>query len=323
MPQLRPAPRRAVWTSFVGISALCVISALPAPASAAKPAPPPASAEDWAPRPPAPGVDPLSVDAVELQPSPDARVGGSGLGPHQAGLRALPIDVCLHQLAAWQKADLQARLCVDLEVTKKGKVKVDAVVVEPEVPGLGRCVEALHARHITAPGAPAAGRLCRAVQTNFSPEALAAWARDPYATPEAPARRHPPTGLVDRPRALPESAARRGADGAWTAGPLGLREAPVSTALRLVEGATEAVRACAGDHAGWRAWTDGVDLQLDVIVNEAGVASVLGAGAAPASFGGAAGCVAARLDPRFPAAEGDVRVPVRVRVRPEGAAAAP
>jgi hypothetical protein len=41
------------------------------------------------------------------------------------------------------------------------------------------------------------------------------------------------------------------------------------------------------------------------------------------TFGGAAGCVAARLDPRFPAAEGDVRVPVRVRVRPEGAAAAP
>lgn len=322
MPQLRSAPRRAVWTTLV-ISAMGVVFALPLPAGAAKPAPPPASSADWAPRPPPPGADPLTVDAVELQPSADARTGGSGLGPHQAGLRALPIDVCLHQLAAWQKADLQARLCVDLEVNKKGKVKVDAVVVEPEVPGLARCVEALHLRHITAPGAPAAGRLCRAVQTNYSPEALATWARDPYASTDMPGRRHPPTGLVDKPRALPEAAARRGADGVWTPGPLGLREAPVSTALRLVEGATEAVRACAGDHVAWRGWGDGVDLQLDVIVNEAGVASVVGAGAEPASFGGAAGCVAARLDPRFPAAEGDVRVPVRVRVRPEGAAPAP
>ena len=285
--------------------------------AAAKPAPLPERANEWAVSRTADDEGKLQIGLVEAQPPLSAAAGGAGLGAHQAALRALSLDGCLHQLSAWSGQDLSALLCIDLTVKGSGKAKVGAVSMSPEVPGLARCAEAMVERYVGPKKAPGDGRICRSIATNWTDEAREVWKRDPWATVPAAARSHPPTGLVDRPRAAPESATRRGPDGAWVNAPLGLREQPVSAALRLVEGATGALRACAADHAAWRPRAEGIDVFLDVVLNESGVASVSGAGAAPAPYADLADCAAARLDPRFPAAEGDVKVPIKVMIRPE------
>lgn len=302
-------------------AALSVAFALPwaGAALAAKPAALPDRVESWPISRSADDEDKLQVGLIEAQPPPSTAAGGQGLGAHQAALRALSLDGCLHQLSAWSGADLSAVLCIDLRVKSSGKAKVASVSLAPEVPGLARCAAAMVERYQGPKKAAAEGRSCRSLATNWTPEAREVWKRDPWASVPGAARSHPPTGLVDRPRAAPEAAARRGPDGVWVNAPLGLREQPVSAALRLVEGATAALRACAADHAAWRPWAEGIDLTLDVVLNEAGVASVSAAGASPQSYASVAECAAARIDPRFPAAEGDVRVPIKVMIRPETA----
>ena len=300
--------------------AVALFSVAPIVAFAAKPAPLPERVDDWALSRTADDEGKLRVGLVETQPPASAQSGGKGLGAHQEPLRALNLDGCLHQLSAWSGEDIRAQLCIDVEVKKSGRAKAAAVVLSPEVPGLSRCAGAMIERYTGPKKSPGEGRLCRTIATNWTDEAREQWKRDPWATAPGAAKGHPPTGLVDQPRAAPEAAALRGPDGAWVSTPLGLREQPVSAALRLVESAAATLRACAGDHAAWRPRPEGIDVQLEVVLNEAGVASVLGAGATPPAYADVADCAAARLDPRFPAGEGDVRVPVKVMIRPESPA---
>ena len=297
-----------------------LFSAAPIAAFAAKPAPLPERVDDWALSRTADDEGKLLIGLIETQPPASAKHGGKGLGAHQEPLRALNLDGCLHQLSAWSGEDIRGQLCVDVEVKKNGRAKAAAVVLSPEVPGLSRCAATMIERYTGPKKAPGEGRLCRTIATNWTDEAREQWKRDPWAIAAGAAQSHPPTGLVDQPRAAPEAAARRGSDGAWVNSPLGLREQPVSAALRLVESATATLRACAGDHAAWRPRPEGIDVQLEVVLNEAGVASVVGAGATPPAYADIADCAAARLDPRFPAGEGDVRVTVKVMIRPETSA---
>jgi hypothetical protein len=257
------------------------------------------------------------VGMVEAQPAPDIRDGGLELGPHAAAVREADLSVCYHQLSAWSKTNFSSRFCADLAVKGSGKVKVDQVIVDPPVEGMERCVETVLERLELSKRDAQEGRSCRAIWTNWTDVARQAWTTDPWPEPPGSAQSHPAWGLVDTPRAVPENARRRAADGVWSPLTLGVRDQPVAAALRLVSASPDPFRRCAGDHLSWRPLPEGVDIGLRVIVNEAGVAQVKPDGSTPRPFSDLATCVANRLDPAFPPGEGDVEVPVRVRVRPE------
>jgi hypothetical protein len=278
---------------------------------------PPMDTAEWAPTRVTLEENATRVGMVEAQPAPDIRDGGLELGPHATAVREADLSVCYHQLSAWSKSNLSSRFCTELAVKGSGKVKVDQVLVDPQVEGLERCVETVLERLELPKRHAQEGRSCRAVWTNWTEPARQGWTTDPWPEPPGSAQGHPAWGLVDTPRAVPENARRRAADGIWSPLTLGVRDQPVAAALRLVGASNDPFRRCAGDHLSWRSLPDGVDIALRVIVNEAGVAQVKPDGTNPRPYGDLASCVASRLDPAFPPGEGDVEVPIRVRVRPE------
>jgi hypothetical protein len=248
------------------------------------------------------------------------------LGPH-SGLTRADLSPCWRQHAAHRGEDLQLTVCADVQVDDRGRVRARAEVQGEDPSGLARCVEALLQRWEGPSGAPAEGRLCRAVRTSLSAEARAAWAIDPSAEVWSPSATPPPCCGVEVGRPERESARRWALVHLWSdalgdpigvpqlvPAPVGPKDRLVASAARHLTDSLPALRQCAAGHL--RSPTP-VTVDLRVVVSPSGVARVLPGASRPVGHEDLAACAAALTDPGLAPGVGDGEIVVPVRFLPE------
>jgi len=248
------------------------------------------------------------------------------LGPH-SGLTRMDLSPCWRQHAAHRGEDLDLTVCADVQVDDRGRVRAKAEVQGEDPSGLARCVEALIQRWEGPDGAPAEGRLCRAVRTALSAEARAAWATDPSAEVWAPSAPPAPCCTVEVGRPEREAARRWALVHLWSdalgdaigvpqlvAAPVGPKDRLVASAARHLSDSVPALRQCAGGHLRGGG---PVTVDLRVAVAPSGVARVLPGASRPVGHEDLAACAAALTDPGLAPGVGDGEIVVPVRFVPE------